>query len=97
MSDDHISAANRESAEEALAAARRCHADGNHERAMRLLNRAIMSLAAICDTSGIAVITGGAGGFGLEIGRRCVAAGVSRARGSTITIIYNHASLRCCR
>ena len=35
-----------------------------------------MSVEDVFDVSGVAVITGGAGGFGLEIGQRCAAAGM---------------------
>ena len=35
-----------------------------------------MSAATCLDTSAAAVITGGASGFGLEMGRRCAAAGM---------------------
>jgi NAD(P)-dependent dehydrogenase (short-subunit alcohol dehydrogenase family) len=33
-------------------------------------------ISEVFDTEGLAVITGGAGGFGLEIGLRCAAAGM---------------------
>ena len=33
-----------------------------------------MSVAEVFDVAGVAVITGGANGFGLEIGRRCTGA-----------------------
>ena len=38
-----------------------------------------MSVEDVFDVSGVAVITGGAGGFGLEIGQRCAAAGCDQA------------------
>lgn len=36
-------------------------------------------LSAVVDTSGVAIITGGASGFGLEVATRCAAAGMRTA------------------